>query len=136
MPDGAAAVSTGRCLCGAVSWAFDGAPLWTAHCHCESCRRATGAGVATFLSIPRDRFRWGGATPRSYASSPGVTRRFCPTCGAPVSYEWEGAPDEVHVYAGHLDDPTRCAPERHDFREEAVPWLHLADALPNEGEGR
>ncbi len=128
MPD---APITGRCLCGGVSWSFDGPPLWTAHCHCESCRRATGAGIVTFLAAPRARFRWTGETPRAYASSPGVTRRFCPTCGAPVS--WEGAPDEVHVLAAHLDDPARCAPERHDFREEAVPWLILGDDLPNDG---
>jgi len=34
---------TGRCLCGAVTYSYEGLENWQAHCHCESCRRATAS---------------------------------------------------------------------------------------------
>ena len=120
-------VLTGRCLCRAVRWRAEGAPAWQAHCHCESCRRATSAGVATFVAVPRAGFAWEGDAPAAFASSPGVVRRFCGRCGSPLSYETEAAPDEVHLHAATLDDPALARPTRHDFWAERVPWLALDD---------
>ncbi|PZX17727.1 hypothetical protein LX81_01454 [Palleronia aestuarii] len=120
----------GHCLCGAVTWEAAGKAVWQAHCHCESCRRATGSGIATFVAVPRDGFAWTGAEPAAYASSPGVTRRFCGTCGSPLSYESAEYPGEVHLYAASLDDPARAQPEKHAFWEEHVPWIAGGDGLP------
>ena len=70
----------GRCLCGAVPYVAIGEPLWVAHCHCESCRRATAAPLATYAGYRRDRFAYEAGTPARYQSSPGVTRSFCGRC--------------------------------------------------------
>jgi hypothetical protein len=35
--------TTGGCLCGAVRYETTAASEWTWYCHCESCRRHTGA---------------------------------------------------------------------------------------------
>ena len=111
-----------------MRWRATGAPLWQAHCHCESCRRAVSAALATFVSLPREGFAWEGE-PRAHASSPGVTRRFCGSCGSPLSYEAESYPGEVHVHAATLDDPERVAPTAHDFWNERVEWLGVDDGL-------
>jgi hypothetical protein len=100
------------------------------HCHCESCRRQSGAGVVSWLDLPREGFRWTGAEPVAYASSPGVTRRFCGTCGSPLSYETDAIPDEVHVMAAHLEDDAGFAPTAHFHWDERVRWLELGDDLP------
>ncbi len=78
---------TGHCLCGATSYRFEGPETWACHCHCESCRRQTGAPVTTFLGILLGRFKWTGNKPKSHASSPGVTRSFCETCGTPMAFQ-------------------------------------------------
>lgn len=121
---------SGRCLCGAIRYTTDAPPLWQSHCHCESCRRATGSPFTSFFGMANGHWRWTGRQPATYASSPGVTRSFCPTCGTPMAYQTATAPDETHFYAATLDDPTIYAPTGHDHLDEMLPWVHLADALP------
>ena len=40
---------TGQCLCGTIQFAVDGPDKGCAHCHCESCRRAHGAPMVTWV---------------------------------------------------------------------------------------
>ncbi|SES31727.1 Uncharacterized conserved protein [Tranquillimonas rosea] len=120
----------GGCLCGRTRYVYDPAGIgWCAHCHCDSCRRATGAPMVTFFAIRTTALRWLGSRPSTRDSSPGVTRGFCPECGTPMTYARQSDPDEVHVLAGTLDDPAEVTPTRHDFWDEKLPWLELADDL-------
>ena len=120
----------GGCLCGAVRFAFEGTPLWVAHCHCRSCRRNTGAAVATFVGVRRDQFVYTKGMPIGYASSPGVRRSFCGACGTPLVYEAARCAEEIHFNIGAMDGPARFAPTVHVHVAERLPWLHIADDLP------
>jgi hypothetical protein len=124
--------TTGRCLCGAIRYRFEGMMIWTAHCHCESCRRNTASPMTTFFAAPKALFAFTGEEPASFASSPGVLRRFCRKCGTPVSYEYNGKPDEIHLYAASLDDSRDFEAQRHDFWNERVPWIAVCDDLPKD----
>jgi len=122
---------TGRCLCGAVRYAFDQAHvLWRGHCHCESCRRNCSAPFTSFFGVADGAWRWTGAEAAVHRSSPGVERRFCGACGTPMAYNSEKAPGETHFYAAGLDAPEEFCPEFHVFWREKLPWLHLNDDLP------
>ena len=122
---------SGRCLCGTVAFSWDGPTLWCAHCHCESCRRQTASAFATFVAVPKGRFRWTGAAPAVFESSDGVRRRFCAGCGSPVAYENDRYADEIHLYLALLDaGAERSPPQRHDFWGERVGWVRLSDDLP------
>ena len=122
-------VTSGRCLCGAVTYSFAGRPKWQGHCHCESCRRQTSAALASFIGVRAGSFAWTGREPKAFTSSAGVVRRFCDICGTPMSYEADRFPGEVHLYAASLDDPAGYRPEFHVFVAEQLPWLKLADGL-------
>lgn len=128
LPDPGA--KTGRCLCGATRFAFSGAPNWVAHCHCESCRRATGAGLATYVGVPHGAWRWTGAAPVAWRSSPDVRWLRCGTCGTLVAYDSDREPDEIHFPLALVEDPAGLSPSAHAFWEERVPWLSFADDLP------
>ncbi len=121
---------TGGSLCGAVRYRITGAPKWVAHCHCDSCRRQTGAAFATYAGIAHDGFAYTQGKAAAHQSSPGVARGFCLACGTPLTFEGDRWPDEVHVHLGTLDDPGELAPQAHVYTEEQVPWLHMADSLP------
>ena len=121
---------TGRCLCGMISFEYDGPENWRAHCHCESCRRQTASPFTTFMGVPDGSWRWTGAEPAVYHSSPGVRRLFCPNCGAPVAYEADQHPDEIHFYAALLDDHESFEPRGHVHWDERVAWINLTDDLP------
>lgn len=126
----AAARMGGHCLCRSVAFESEGDVNWVAHCHCESCRRATSSPMTTWVSVARSGFRWCRGEPRYHESSPGVRRSFCGTCGSPLTYEPSGLPDEVHVYAAGLSDARAIEPELHVFVDEQLPWFEVADELP------
>ena len=122
---------TGRCLCGAIRYAADEAHiLWRSHCHCESCRRQTSSPFTTWFSVRNGHWRWLGEAPASYASSPGVLRRFCATCGTPMAFQSEKYPDATDFYAASLDNPTSFRPDFHTHWQEHLPWIDLNDGLP------
>jgi hypothetical protein len=120
----------GYCLCRAVAFEYAAAPNWTLHCHCESCRRATSSPVTTWISVPRAAFRFTRGEPRYFCSSQGVRRGFCADCGSQLTYENTHIPDEVHLYAASLADPSLVIPTRHVFVNEQLPWFEVADELP------
>lgn len=120
----------GRCLCGAVRFEFEGEPRWSAYCHCDSCRRNCSAPVAAFFGVDRGAFRWTGAAPAAYESSPGVRRLFCGRCGSPMAYDADRDRRNIHLYTASLDDPGACPPTAHVFTAERLAWFDVADNLP------
>ncbi|MCC7268948.1 MAG: GFA family protein [Caulobacteraceae bacterium] len=120
------AMLTGRCLCGAVRFEAIGPPKWTGYCHCESCRRHTGAPVSAYAGFEREAVSWPSDQPVRHASSAGVFRGFCARCGSTLTYEGERWPTEVHLHAGAFDDPAAVPPQGEVHTEERIAWLHLA----------
>lgn len=123
-------MTTGHCLCGDVTWEASGAPTWNALCHCDSCRRAAGAPVVACLGMRREGFRWTGAEPVAFMSSPGNQRLFCGRCGSSMAFLGEDFPDEIFLYAASLSDPSTYRPEMHTHYGERLHWLALTDDLP------
>lgn len=119
-------IREGGCLCGAVRFTAKGTPLWTAYCHCASCRRHTGAPVSAYAGYPSDAVTFTGAAPSYFSSSQGVRRGFCKVCGSTLSYEGERWPGEIHLHIGAFDEPAAFPPKGQAFEEERLPWLHLA----------
>ena len=119
----------GRCLCGAVTYEYEGERRWSAYCHCESCRRNCSAPVTAFFGVDRGTFRWTGAAPAIYESSPGVRRLFCGRCGTPMAYDADHDARNIHLYAASLHDPADYRPTAHVFTAERLPWFDVADDL-------
>lgn len=122
-------LKTGRCLCGAITFAYDGAENWMGHCHCETCRRNTSSPFTSFLGVPNGHWRWTGETPKTYKSSSGVIRSFCGTCGTPMAYQADWCDHEIHFYAAALDDQAHYKPTAHFHSDEQVAWITLGDTL-------
>lgn len=135
MTEAAATTTRGRCLCGAVRYEYDGPRLWSAYCHCESCRRNTASPVTAFFGVPRAAFRFSGKAPKVYRSSPGVRRSFCADCGTPVAYESDAFPGEIHLYAAGLEDPGDYRPQNHVHCAERLAWFDVKDDLPRHPAG-
>ncbi len=121
----------GGCHCGAVRYEAVGKPVYVPYCHCETCRKTTGAPVVLFVMFEKEQVRFIKGERKIYASSPGVGRAFCPDCGTPLSYEGEwGGKTIIEVHAGTLDDPEIFVPDRHAFYGERISWFDVADQLP------
>ena len=127
---------TGRCLCGAVRYRAGALLYPPTLCHCESCRRASGANAVAWLTVRVDTFKYTAATPSSYASSPGVLREFCKRCGTPLTYRSTKRAEEVDIGLATLDPPGTLAPVDHIWMEDALPWDRPTDGLPQYRRGR
>jgi hypothetical protein len=120
-------VHTGGCLCGAVRFEVCGPAKWTAYCHCQSCRKHTGAPVSAFAGFERSQVSFTKGQLATFASSPGVKRGFCAVCGSTLTYEGDRWPSEMHFHVGAFDMPQDFPPEGYAFAEERLPWLHITE---------
>ncbi len=114
----------GSCGCGAIRFEIEGKPKWIAHCHCDNCRRATGAAVSTYVGCEREQVKFLAGEPKIYRSSPGVRRSHCGDCGTPIAYEGERWPSEIHFFVGLFERAADLVPQGHAYEAERLPWLH------------
>lgn len=128
-------MTTGRCLCGAVTLSIDGEPITTRMCWCRDCQRWAAGNATVNVVFPADAISTTGEVSwfASTAESGNAMRRgFCPACGTPVFSMAEARPHLMIVRAGVLDDPDRFAPESIIWTESAPDWAVLDHALPHE----
>jgi hypothetical protein len=118
------------CLCGEIRYSIDADPVEAPYCHCRMCRRAHGAPVVAWLTVPRAGFALTAGNPAAYQSSPKAIRRFCGRCGTPLSWESVAGPALVDIALATLDDPEAAAPAVHLWTENRISWFDTADHLP------
>lgn len=124
----------GGCQCGAVRYAIEAEPGFVGVCHCDSCRRSAGAESVAWATIEAGSFRFTRGAPRIHASSPGVERGFCATCGTTLTYRNE--PGSIDVTLASLDDPETFPPRSEVWLEERLSWNPANPALePHERGG-
>mgnify|MGYP006415050635 FL=1 len=128
-------IYTGGCLCGAVRFKARGEPVNSSHCHCDMCRRASGAPVVTFIGFPIEAVAWTKGGPKIYKSSSFATRGFCPDCGSQLTFQFDKRPERISFNVGCLDDPEMAQPTRHLYAQEAISWMKMEDGLPRYEDG-
>ena len=121
----------GGCSCGAIRYQIDGKPDYVSFCHCDDCRKATGAPVVAYSVYLPEQVHFTSGERKIYKSSPYVKRTFCPDCGTPLTYEaeWQGQ-TIIGLFVGTMDNPELFPPERHVFDINRVSWFDVADHLP------
>lgn len=112
----------GRCLCGDVRFAALGKPKWVLWCHCNSCRRHSGAPASVFVSFPDDAVSLTQGSIAKYISSPGVERGFCSRCGSTLTCSNVKLPNETHFHIGAFERAAELTPTGEFFSEERLPW--------------
>jgi len=125
-------IHTGGCLCGKIRYEASGAPVVVAHCHCEDCQRASGAGHTTGAMFATAQFKITGRFAEyTLVSNAGnqVTKVFCPTCGSPIFGRNDGMQGFVTVSLGTMDESSEFEPEVVIFASNKKPWDTMSDTL-------
>lgn len=120
----------GGCLCGAVRYALNARPLAVNACHCNACKKLTGATNLLTVLGSRAAFSYEGDVERYARQAPSgrvidIVR--CAECGVRMWHEPRSAPELVFVAVGTLDDPTWAVPASHIFVESASPGVVIQD---------
>lgn len=117
--------ATGRCQCGAVSYAIAAPPAGMGQCHCKDCQRASGTGHMSLARFKRDDVIVTGKT-KTFAvkadSGNVNTRHFCPNCGSRLFGENSAYPGMLNVTAGTVDDNSWFSPQRVLYTKERPAW--------------
>lgn len=121
----------GGCLCGAIRYRINVEPRQVVHCHCSICRRAAGAPVVTWVTLPAGGFAVTQGAPRRYVSSPKASRQFCADCGTQLTFEFNKTRGvEIDVTAASLDVPDAFTPGQHVWFADRLRSLSIDPHLP------
>jgi hypothetical protein len=123
------AIHEGGCSCEAIRYRITEPPTYSVVCHCASCRRANGATAIAWITVARAEFRFLSGFPQPHQSSLGVVRRFCRTCGSPLTYENAGSPDSIDITTATLDAPEAFPPLQEVWLEHKLSWQPVNPAL-------
>ncbi len=125
---------SGGCLCGAVRYEIGSDPLFSGHCHCRDCQKASGAGHITAVMFPEDSVSIDGRiaeyAPKADSGST-VTRCFCPICGSSLFARNSNMQGMLVFSAGLLDDPNRVEPRIAVYAKHRNSWDFMDSALPS-----
>ncbi|MFN8908574.1 MAG: GFA family protein [Betaproteobacteria bacterium] len=122
----------GKCLCGAVHFWSDEAPVFELLCHCRDCQRATGSAYAPVAFFTEKALKVSGEV--KYYESLGssgkrIGRGFCPTCGSNLFGRLEKLPGLLSIRAGALDDPNQFHPKLRIYVADAPAWAQIDSTL-------
>lgn len=114
----------GGCVCGAIRYECDAAPIMMFKCHCRDCQHVTGGGYAPVLLFRRNdvRITKGSLQHSATESMAGGEheRGFCASCGSCISGGKSAS--TIGTVAGSLDDPSLFRPTMDIHIADAQPW--------------
>jgi len=127
---------TGGCLCGAVRFESNAPPKEGYYCHCTLCQKAYGGLFSATLRVSGSGFRYTKGDPKIYCSTNFAKRSFCPECGTPLPFVYEGGAD-VWIKIGTLDHPADWpmtsdalwGNSQHIHVDSRIPWEKITDGL-------
>jgi hypothetical protein len=126
----------GGCLCGAIRYRVSTSPIEGSLCHCRNCRKSSGSVFQASVQFVRSEFQFSRGEPSYYKATPFARRGFCPNCGSPLVFEYEGT-REVWVPIGSLDHPENWPLVKdanwgetiHYHIDSKISWLNIEDGL-------
>ena len=121
---------TGGCLCGAVRYSVLGPAVQTSLCHCEDCRKASGAPFVAWTFFRSGSLTWTTGHPKvlHFANR---ERSFCGDCGTPLKFHDPAIPEWFEMNTSTLDHPEDHAPFDECWTEDSIPWGISTGGIPS-----
>ncbi len=116
---------SGKCLCGAVTYASEQPPVFMGKCYCLDCSNESGTGHITTIAVPEAGFRVEGALSEYAKTSDDghqLTKFFCTRCGSTLFTRPQKLDGVVIVRAGTLDDRSVVSPQLQMYVSRAPAW--------------
>jgi hypothetical protein len=122
-------IHRGGCLCGKIAYELDGPALQTTLCHCEDCRRASGAPFVVWTFFKTGTLRWTRGTPKiiHFANR---ERSFCGDCGTALKFYDPQIPHLFEINTCSLDQPENYPPGDQCWTHDQLPWIGEIKKLP------
>jgi hypothetical protein len=126
-------IHEGGCLCGAVRFKAEGAPINVRICHCRLCQKSMGSPFFARALYDQSAITLQGPTAR-FPTSERLERVFCQACGTRIA-SWRKNGTAAGLALALFDDRNAFAPTEHIWVSEKIDWVRVADDLPQFREG-
>ncbi len=132
---------TGSCLCGNISYEYNGELGPASYCHCTDCRKVTGSAFIVSVRLDIKFFKiTSESKTKSFTkmadSGNSITRAFCPDCGSPIFTTSEKATGYIWVRAGTVDNPELIKPVHQYWTDSKVDWAEIPEGITSFNKGR
>jgi hypothetical protein len=115
----------GGCVCGAVRYGLNAAPVLVHVCHCHDCQSISGSAYSLTVMVPASALTFTGPVEtftRTTARGREVRHTACAHCRAGLTSNDVARPDFTGLRAGTLDDAGWAVPIAQTFVRSAIPW--------------
>ena len=116
---------SGSCFCNAVQFKVSGAPKSVVNCHCNICRKQSGAAFSTYVAVPESAFEItsGADSVSSFQVREGAHKHFCKQCGSPIFNKNARYPGFNIIYLGGISASSEIVPTANIYCESQLPWV-------------
>lgn len=128
--------ATGLCRCGAMELTVSQAPVMTAACHCDGCRKMSASAFSLTMMVPASGFAVTRGDPAvGGARAPDCQHWFCPHCMSWMYTRIPGMDGLVNLRPSMFDVPAWSEPFIETMCARKLPWVttpaaHRFEAFP------
>lgn len=126
------AILKGSCLCGAVTYKYEGPTGNLVHCHCSECRKWHGSAFRSRMAIKSENYEWvaGEDNVAEYQSSPNIIKIFCKICGSNLVTIYPNKEGTLGLPISGAEGDFGEYKEFHIFVGSKAKWYKISDDLP------
>ena len=124
---------TGKCHCGAIEWEAKLPPKIVLNCHCNMCRKLSGADYSSWVIFPVDQYRikTGTVNISQYQATEKYSKSFCRKCGSTIScVNNDKFPKHIYVARGNILSNVDLPVELQVYTTDKAAWLEINEDIP------
>jgi hypothetical protein len=115
----------GSCFCNAVQYKLNVAPKAVVNCHCNFCRKHSGAAFSTYAVVPETALEItaGQDSISAFQIKEKAHKHFCKQCGSPIYNKNDRYQGLCMVYLGGIADSANIVPTANIYCESQLAWV-------------
>jgi len=116
---------SGSCFCNAVQFKLNSAPQGVVNCHCNFCRKHSGAAFSTYAVMPEAALEItaGQDFISAFQFKENAHKHFCKQCGSPLFNKNARYPGFCMIYLGGITEPLSIVPTANIYCESRLDWV-------------
>ena len=116
---------SGSCFCSAVQFKVNGAHKSVVNCHCNFCRKHSGAAFSTYVAVPETALEItsGAESLAAFLFAEDAQKHFCKQCGSPIFNTNARYPGLSMIYLGAIAAPSNFVPTANIHCESQLAWI-------------
>ena len=128
---------SGSCFCNTVHYKLNVAPKAVVNCHCNFCRKHSGAAFCTYAVVPEAALEitTGHDSILAFQFKENAYKHFCKLCGSPIFNKNERYQGLCMIYLGGISDSSNIVPTANIYCESQLAWVPAVAEIRNFAQG-